>query len=146
MDAVKNSDSPVASSVTNRYGSPKRALPKRAKLLLTVVASTLALVWILWVVFGGGPTVTQKILSYNVVDSTQVTVDIAVTKDSADTARCAVKALNSTFAIVGWNVITVGPNSTAVGSENGRTTTVRGEVRTDSLAVTGVVDNCWIVS
>ena len=53
--------------------------------------------------------------------------------------------MNESYAVVGWNVVTVGPNGKDAGSENGRTTTVRGEIRTDSLAVTGVVENCWMV-
>ncbi len=106
----------------------------------------LSLSWVLWAVMGANDGVSQKLLSYNVVDGTMTTVDLALTKDPSATAQCAIKAMNSTYAVVGWSVITVGPNGTDAGSENGRTTTVRGELRTDSLAVTGVVENCWIVN
>ena len=94
---------------------------------------------------GANTGVSQKLLSYNVVDATMTTVDLAVTKAPDATAQCAIKAMNGSYAIVGWNIITVGPNGKDAGSENGRTTTVRGELRTDALAVTGVVEKCWIV-
>lgn len=146
MDAVTTSDSPAAPSLVNRYGTPKRGVPKRTQKILLIIAAVLSLSWVLWTVVGGNAGVSQKILSYNVVDSTMTTVDLAITKDPAQTAQCALKAMNDTYAVVGWRVITIGPNGTEDGSENGRTTTVRGELRTDSLAVTGVVENCWIVN
>lgn len=145
MDAVTNLNSPAATSLANRYGTPKRALSKKAKIVILSVVGALSLAWILWVVVGGNTGISQKIVSYEVVDPTFATVDIAVTKAPGATAQCAVKAMNSTYATVGWNIITIGPNGTEDGSENGRTTTVRGQMRTDSPAVTGVVESCWIV-
>ncbi len=105
----------------------------------------LSLAWVLWTVMGANTGVSQKLLSYNVVDATMTTVDLAVTKAPGATAKCAIKAMSDSYAVVGWNIITVGPNGRDAGSENGRTTTVRGELRTDALAVTGVVEKCWIV-
>ncbi|MFQ4147766.1 DUF4307 domain-containing protein [Arthrobacter sp. LAPM80] len=120
-------------------------MPKKTQKILLAVAAVLSLIWILWAVIGGNTGISQKVLGYNVVDGTQTTVDLAVTKDPGATAECAVKAMNESYAVVGWKIITIGPNGKDAGSENGRTTTVRGELRTVSLAVTGVVDNCWIV-
>lgn len=145
MDAVTNLNSPAATSLANRYGTPKRALSKKAKIIILSVVGVLSLTWIIWAVAGANTGVTQKLVSYEVVDPTFATVDLSVTKDPGATAKCAVKAMNESYATVGWNVITVGPNGTDDGSANGRTTTVRGQMRTDSLAVTGVVENCWIV-
>lgn len=110
-----------------------------------MVAIALSVIWVLWVVIGSNKDITQKDVSYHVVDPTLTTVDIAVTKDADATARCAMKAMDGSYAVVGWKVITIGPNGKDVGSENGRTTTVRTELRTDSLAVTGIVEHCWIV-
>ncbi|MHA7177601.1 DUF4307 domain-containing protein [Arthrobacter sp. Sr24] len=142
---MTNSDSSPATSLTNRYGTPKRKVPKKTQKILIIVAMVLSVAWVLWSVMGSNDGVTQKDVSYNVVDSTLTTVDIAVTKNADATARCAMKAMDDSFAVVGWKVITIGPNGKDVGSENGRTTTVRTELRTDSLAVTGVVEHCWIV-
>lgn len=145
MDAVTNSDSSPATSLTNRYGTPKRKVSKKVQKILLIVAAVLSVTWILWVVIGSNDGISQKDVSYHVVDPTLTTVDIAVTKDADATARCAMKAMDESYAVVGWKVITIGPNGKDVGSENGRTTTVRTELRTDSLAVTGIVEHCWIV-
>lgn len=145
MDAVTNSDSSPATSLTNRYGTPKRKVSKKVQKILIVVAIAISVIWVLWSVTGSNDGISQKDLSYNVVDQTLTTVDIAVTKNADATAQCAIKAMDEGYAVVGWKVITVGPNGKDVGSENGRTTTVRTELRTDALAVTGIVEHCWIV-
>lgn len=145
MDPVTNSDSSAPTSLTNRYGAPKRAVSKKTQKILLIVAAVLSLSWILWAVVGGNTGVSQKIVSYNVVDDTFTTVDLTVSKDPKATAACEITALDQSYAVVGWKVITVGPNSTEVGSENGRTTLVRGEMRTVAGAVTGLVEDCWIV-
>ncbi|WP_373418298.1 DUF4307 domain-containing protein [Arthrobacter sp. BF1] len=120
-------------------------MTKKTRKILIIVAIALAVVWALWVTFGSNDGVTQKDISYKVVDSTMTTVDFAVTKSPDATARCAVKAMDESFAVVGWKVVTIGPNGKDVGAENGRTTTNRADLRTDTLAVTGIVENCWIV-
>ena len=145
VDAVTNSDSSAATSLANRYGTPKRKVSKKTQKIIIVVAAVLALTWILWVTIGGNAGISNKDLSYHVVDSTLTTVDFAVSKDRDATAQCAIKAMDDTYAVVGWKVLTIGPNSKDTGSENGRTTIVRAQLRTDTLAVTGLVENCWIV-
>ncbi|ALV47337.1 hypothetical protein MB46_02090 [Arthrobacter alpinus] len=142
---MTNSDSSAPTSLSNRYGTPKRTVSKKTQKILLIVAAALSLTWVLWVVIGGNSGISQKIVSYNVVDGTLTTVDLTVTKDPGATAACEIKAMDTSYAVVGWKVITVGPNSEDAGSENGRTTVVRGELRTDSPAVTGVVETCWIV-
>jgi hypothetical protein len=144
VDAVTNSDSPAATSVANRYGTPKRAMSKRAKIIAIAVAFALGLTWILWSVVASNTGVDQKVISFKVVDPTLSTVDLTITKDPAATAQCAVQALNEQFAVVGWNILTVGANGVDAGINNGHTTSVTASVRTTSLAVTVVVDNCWI--
>ncbi len=119
-------------------------MSKRTRILVLAVVGALALTWVLWVTVGNTTGISNKLVSYRVVDATLTTVDVAVTKDPAATAQCSLQAMNSSYAVVGWKVITIGPTATGEGTDGGRTTTVRGEVRTDSAAVTGVVENCWI--
>ncbi len=119
---------------------------RRRKIILTAVIAVLALVFIAWLALGRGEaSVTSKDVGFSVQDSTLTEVDFQVTKNPADTAQCAVKALGSSFAIVGWDVVTIGPNGTDAGIDRGRTTAQRALVRTESLAVSSVVDSCWIV-
>jgi hypothetical protein len=41
--------------------------------------------------------------------------------------------------------VEIGPNAPRDGADGGRTTAQRTTVRTESEAVSGVVDSCWIV-
>jgi len=138
-------DSSADTSLANRYGAPKRTFSRRAKISIAVVVSVLALAFVAWLGLGRGPAaVDNKVVGYSVTDATQTLVDFQVTKDPADTAQCAVKALGESFAVVGWDVVTIGPNGPDAGSNQGRTTAQRASVRTESAAVSAVVDSCWV--
>ncbi len=89
-------------------------------------------------------SVTYKDIGYSTPDGTLAEIDFQVTKDPATAAKCAVKALDSKFAVVGWKVVDIGPNPADSGADGGRTTSHRVQVRTESEAVSGVVDSCWI--
>lgn len=93
----------------------------------------------------GQPPVTFKDIGYSTVDQTQAEVDYQVTKQPAATAKCAIKALDSKFAVVGWKVVEIGPNEPENNPDGGSTSMQRTVLRTESPAVSGVVDNCWIV-
>ena len=93
----------------------------------------------------GNPSITYKDVGFSVAESGRATVDFEVTKDTKDTAQCAVQTLSENFAVVGWRVVTIGPNSSEDGADGGRTTAHRTAVRTDSPAVSGGVESCWIV-
>lgn len=141
------SNSLATTSVANRYGAPKRALSRKAKTSIAAIGAILVLAFVTWLALGRGPAaVDSKLVGYNVVDGTLTTVDLQVVKDPGATAECAIKAMNDAYAVVGWDVITIGPNATTEGSNNGRTTAQRAAVRTDSPAVTGVIDSCWQVT
>ena len=64
-----------------------------------------------------------------------------ITKDAKDTAQCEVRAMNESYAIVGWKTLTIGP------SEGTGRQTMRFDVnlRTESLATTVGVEECKIV-
>lgn len=113
---------------------------------MTVVIAVLALAFVAWLGLGRGPAaVGSKDIGFVVKDSTMTQIDFQVTKDPDATAQCAVKALGESFAVVGWDVVTIGPNGTEAGAGQGRTTAQRAMVRTESPAVSGVVDSCWLV-
>lgn len=91
------------------------------------------------------PAVSSKNVGFEVHDATYASVEFRVTKDPEATAQCAVQVLNSSFAIVGWKVATIGPTPVSEGVDSGRTTSERVSLRTESLGVSGVVESCWIV-
>ena len=89
-------------------------------------------------------SVTFKDIGYSTPDATLAEIDFQVTKDPATAVKCSVKALDSKFAVVGWKVVDIAPNAANASADGGRTTAHRATVRTESAAVSGVVDSCWI--
>jgi hypothetical protein len=137
---------PESTSLANRYGGQKHALTRKSKRLLVLAALLIGVGFLAWVATSSAQApVTYKDIGYSTVDSTLAEVDFQVTKYPGATAQCAVKALDSKFAIVGWKVVEIGPNEPKDGADGGRTTAQRATLRTESEAVSGVVDSCWIV-
>jgi hypothetical protein len=93
----------------------------------------------------GGPGVSSKDVGFSLTSDGRMSVDFEVTKDRTATAQCAVQALSENYAVVGWKVVTIGPDSAGEGTDGGDTTAHRTDVRTDSPAVSGGVNACWLV-
>lgn len=123
-----------------RYGrTPQSA--KRGRILGIITAIAFVLVFTLWVWWAGllSPSAQFEVkdTGHTIVDDATVSVDWQFSVDPGTPARCAVQAMNSTFAIVGFIVIDV-PASDA------RTRDFTQEVRTTERAVTGLIYRCWL--
>lgn len=149
---------PAPTSLANRYGGQKRAFRrggagagttagrKRRRNLL-FAALVVAVAFLAWVATSAATeSVSFKDIGYTTPDATLTQLDFQVTKNPDSTAACAVKALDSKFAVVGWKVVTIGPNDASAGTDGGHTTAQRVSLRTESQAVSAVVDNCWLPS
>lgn len=137
--------SPANPSLANRYGRPKRGVGPKGKKVLAVMALAAGAGLMAWVATSNAAgSVTFKDVSFSTVDATLTEVDFQVTRDPDKDVVCALKALDSKYAIVGWKVVKVPADAGAAGREAARTVTQRAEIRTESLAATGVVDNCWV--
>ncbi|CAN5335348.1 hypothetical protein BH09ACT5_BH09ACT5_18940 [soil metagenome] len=123
-----------------RYGRTRSAANRTR---LVVVVSALAFVavfaaWLLWAGVLAAPAQFQAVdTAHELVDDHTVDVTWQFTVEPGTDARCAVQALNSTFAIVGWTVVDV-PASTA------RTRNLTQRVLTTEPAVTGLIYRCWL--
>jgi hypothetical protein len=136
---------PASTSLANRYGGQKRALGGRMKRNILIVALAAGIGFMAWISTSAATeSVSFKDIGYSTPDATVAEVDFQVTKNPETAAKCAVKALDSKFAVVGWKVVDVGPNAADAGADGGRTTVHRVNVRTESQSVSAVVDNCWI--
>jgi hypothetical protein len=93
----------------------------------------------------GSPDVSSKDVGFSLIEDGRASVDFEVTKDRAATAQCAVQVLSENYAVVGWKVVTIGPNSAEDGVNGGGTTAQRTDVLTDSPGVSGGVNACWII-
>ena len=136
---------PASTSLANRYGGQKRALGGRTKRNILIGALAAGIALMAWISTSAATeSVGFKDIGYSTPDATMAEIDFQVTKNPETAAKCAVKALDSKFAVVGWKVVHVGPNAADAGTDGGRTTVHRVSVRTESQAVSAVVDNCWI--
>ena len=132
-------------SLANRYGGQKRALGRKAKRNIAAAALAVGIGFLAWVATSAATeSVSFKDIGYSTPDATLAQIDFQVTKNPGTAAKCAVKALDSKFAVVGWKVVDVPPNAADAGTDGGRTTVHRVDVRTESQSVSAVVDNCWI--
>jgi hypothetical protein len=136
---------PDPTSLANRYGGQKRTLGGKAKRNIVIAALALGIGFLAWVsISAATASVSFKDIGYSTVDATATEIDFQVIKNPETAAKCAVKALDAKFAVVGWKVVDVGPNAADAGADGGHTTAHRVTVRTESQSVSAVVDNCWI--
>ena len=120
-------------------------MSRKAKRNIGMAALAAGIAFMAWISTSlNAEAVTFKDIGYSTTDATQAEIDFQVTKAPATGAKCAVKALDSKFAVVGWKVVDVGPNPADASADGGRTTVHRAVVRTESQSVSGVVDSCWI--
>jgi len=145
---VTSEDQPAApapTSLANRYGGQKRALTRKGKRNILFAALAVGIALLAWVSTSAATSsVSFKDIGYSTRDATLTEIDFQVTKDPAADAKCAVKAMDSKFAIVGWKVVDIGPNGTDAGTDGGHITAHSTQLRTESQAVSAVVDSCWI--
>ena len=125
-------------TIAERYG--RAPSPRRRRVTLIVVIALIAAVAIAWFVWanpiGVGPKAVARDTGFSMTeDRVTVTFDLTVTAGS--TAACAVQALDKSFAVVGWKVVTY-----PAASEQTRSEEVT--LRVTSPAVTGLVSSCWL--
>lgn len=141
-----NTNQPPVSRVANRYGTPKPGLPGRTK--KRIIWGTLAAAVVITAVFTvqtSIPEVSSKDVGFNIQDPGNANVDFNVTKAPDATVQCAVQVLSETYAVVGWEIVEIGPNSADEGTDGGRTTAHRAQIRTESAGVSGGVNACWVL-
>ena len=135
---------PADTSLANRYGSKKQPLPRAAKRGIAVGALAAGIGFMAWVSTSSAVSdVTFKDIGFSTIDATAAEVDFQVTRDPGSAVKCAVKALDSKFAVVGWKVVDIPQGEADNTADGGRTVWQRVSVRTESLSVSGVVDSCW---
>jgi hypothetical protein len=130
----------VSTAIEERYGrSPARR--RRARVLAGITGAAVLVVvgaWVVWAgLFGPGASLGSRDLGYSLIGDDAVEVHYEVTAGAGASVSCALQALNSTFAIVGWKVIAIPP------SDQG-TRQFRETLRTSEPAVTGLIYRCWL--
>ncbi|GGH90047.1 DUF4307 domain-containing protein [Arthrobacter liuii] len=136
---------PADTSLANRYGAKKRRFSPAATRVAIGVVLAVGIGFLAWVTTSNSLSgVTFKDVGYSTTDATLAEVDFQVTREPANPVKCAVKALDSKFAVVGWKVVDIPPTAADGTADGGRTVAQRVTLRTESASVSGVVDSCWI--
>ena len=136
---------PADTSLANRYGAKKRRPSPAAGRAAIGVALVAGIGFLAWVTTSNSMSgVTFKDVGYSTTDATLAEVDFQVTREPSNAVKCAVKALDSKFAVVGWKVVDIPPTAADGTADGGRTVAQRVTVRTESESVSGLVDSCWI--
>lgn len=129
-----------AAALDARYGRTPAAA-RRTRLIIIIAAGAFGVVfllWLWWAALLGTPAQFEvKDTGHEVVSDSAVDVTWQFSVEPGTPARCAVQALNSTFAIVGWIVVDV-PASDV------RTREFTQQLLTTERAVTGLIYRCWL--
>jgi hypothetical protein len=137
---VSSTAQDTAAELDRRYGRSRgNARRTRGIVIATAVAFVVTLVaWLVWGgLFSANSDFEVVDTGHTVVDETLVQVRYQLTVAPGTDMKCALQAQNSTFAIVGWNIVDV------PASER-RVRTLGAEIRTTELAVTGLIYRCWL--
>lgn len=129
-------------TLDDRYGRvEKKGGPIRRNLGVIIVSSVVIIGLVVWAittdVLGFGPQVDSRQLGFNNLTDSSVTVEFEVTATPGHEVACAVQALNTSFAIVGWKVF-VYPASEQ------RIRDMSETILTSEPANSGLVYECWL--
>ncbi|GAB3280715.1 hypothetical protein GCM10027449_21640 [Sinomonas notoginsengisoli] len=133
-------DSPALAA---RYGVPRRRLTKRTARILIVAALAVAVAVAGWLTYTSSARsgVESKDVGFSTPDAWHAEIDFQLTKNASATAVCAVHALSGAYAVVGYKEVEIGPDA---GGSGTTASLHRVALRTESAAVSGVVDSCWL--
>jgi hypothetical protein len=126
-------------TLDERYGRTPSST-RRLRFVAIAAGAVAALVlsgWVVWAGLGGdAATLEAKDTGHTIVNDRSVSISWSLTVAPGTATECAVEALNQSFGIVGWKVV-------SVAASDERTRVLTETVRTTELAVTGLIYRCW---
>jgi len=129
-----------ANDLAERYGRTRRD-HRRTLIGAIVLGGVIVIVfgaWAIWVgLFQPTASVETTDVGNSRVSDTAIKVTWEISVNPGTSARCAVQALDSSFGIVGWKIVSL-PPSTA------RSRTISAVVRTAQPALSGLIYRCWL--
>ncbi len=130
----------TAATLDDRYGRTA-GNRKRSRLIAIVAAAAVVVVFAAWVIWAGLDQSSHGLdstdVGYQVVSDHETVVHSQVSVDPGTEAKCAVQALDKSYSIVGWKVVTLPPSSE-------RTRSITTPVNTTTRGVTGLIHDCWV--
>lgn len=136
-------DSHVAERYGRTSGDRRRALVIGVSALATVLVVVIA--WVVWVgLLTPSASLETRDVGYTgpggaalTDESTSVDIRFEVSTEPGNAVSCALQAMNSEFAIVGWKVVDLPPIDV-------RSRAYLENVRVTEPAVTGLIYRCWL--
>lgn len=128
----------MSATLENRYGvkKEKKSRPRWFWYAVAAVLCAVGIVFVAWVQVDDASHPTARDSGFDLVSNDEAKITFELVKQPEDSATCAVKALNSNRAPVGWKEVTVGPTSEKVSVQEVT-------LRTLDEATTVTVDSCW---
>lgn len=132
------STDPGRASLDERYGtSRRRGIDRRFGWITAGILVIAGLGFLLFTGWQQASTVEVRDLDYSVESDHGLTVRFEVTADPESRVACAVEALNTSKAVVGWKVVEIPRNDE-------RSHTVTTALTTTNRATTGHAKTCWL--
>lgn len=132
-----------STSLTNRYGRPKRRLGRRASVLAVIVGLVVVTLVVLLLTVRSHRSYSPDDVSFDVVSSRRTDVTVAMTMKPHDTVSCGVQVLSEDHGVVGYREVDfVGSTGEDVGGGN---VVVQHKVRVRTVfeGVNGGASVCW---
>jgi len=130
----------VTETLDRRYGrSPGRKRRDRWWLIGAAVAFIAVFTaWTFWAGWDGDAANLEATdTAYTIKGPHQVDITFTVNAPAGTPVTCAIQALNESFAIVGWRVI-------SYPGQDARLTTHKEAIRTTEQSNTGLISSCWL--
>ena len=130
----------MTDTIDRRYGRTRSRRVRDRWLFLGGIVVMLAVVvaWVFW----AGWTNNQADLEttdtgYTITDAHHVRITFTVNTPTGTPVTCALQALDSSFAVVGWRVVSYPASSQ-------RVTSYTETIRTTEQSNTGLINTCWL--
>jgi hypothetical protein len=122
--------------LAERYGT-KRPTSQLKKLILGSSALAAAVATTAWFAIANHSVISFTDVGFSVVSEYQVIVDFELRMPIGTVGYCNLQALSNSFGVVGHKQFELGPFES-------ETLRFSEAINTTELAVTGLVDECWV--
>jgi len=128
----------MTEELANRYGRTRNRA-RRSRWLILAAAAAFVAVFVAWVLWAGldedQGSLEATDTGYRIKGEHAVALTFAVNVAPGTPVTCALQALDESFAVIGWKVVSF-PGASS------RVTTYRETVRTTERANTGLIYRC----
>ena len=130
----------MTDQLAERYGQTRSRGRRDRWWIIGIAAAFVAVftAWVLWAGLDGSSSGLEATdTAHTIVDNHSVSVTFSINTSPGTPVTCAVQALDQSFAIVGWKIVSY-PGSAQ------RVTSHTETVRTTELSNTGLISSCWL--